>query len=139
MHTLTLVVGDWSGDGHREKDVIMISSTLDNNAFVQALEAGLEIVFGDKNYKLCSEYEESSLTLAEQDKLRKFFPEKFVELELDDSLYYISYAKLILEIVKLGNDKFVYQILENQQINILPWLLSVSLLTLINNSLEIPI
>jgi hypothetical protein len=126
---ISLVVGDWSGDGHDKKDIINIESNFDKKAIDLAYKLGTEKLGFDFCNHIAEEYEDNKLPNEEWKKLKEAGYQDDNGLEEDAKKYndgeisldISSFADIYLFIVKLGNEKFKFEYLEgnkNPQINI---------------------
>lgn len=117
-HIISLVVGDWSGDGHDKKDTINIRSNLDKKAMEKAYKAGTKKVGFDLCADVCSDYEDRNLDSEKWEKLKELgYQDEELEDEADKynngdiSLWVDSFTDIYLFIVKLGNEKFEFEYL----------------------------
>lgn len=115
---ITLVVGDPSGDGHRETDTFTIKTNLSKQELTKAYEKGSKLLGFDFKEHICCEYEDSILPEEElnillgkdlilKDIVDDYFLQKYKNsgiLNLDSD----SYTNIFLFIVKLGNSEFEY-------------------------------
>lgn len=124
--TITLVLGDWSDDGHGKSETIVVGSNLDKDEVFKAYQKGSKKLGFNFIDKIAADYEDNWLS---SDKLGKLMehgitPEKFFSndydlkqakeaLENEDGvgLWTDSYAAIFLLIAKLGNETFEYEIL----------------------------
>lgn len=129
-HTTTLVLGDWSDDGHGKTDIVMLASNLDSEEIAEAYEkASKKLGFNFIN-DVAADYEDNELPTDYLKKLveyglslkQVFEYEYDIEraekaLENEDSegvpLWPDSYTQIFLFIVKLGNPEFEFKILED--------------------------
>ena len=119
MHTITLITGDWSGDGHEKTDSVTIYSNLNMKELEAAFTRGEQVIginFADQ----FSEYEARTLPYEMIQKMSKHFdtgfdvPQDIDPNEVDSScydemLYSREYTHFWLEIAKIGNPELVYE------------------------------
>jgi hypothetical protein len=127
-HTTSLVMGDWSRDGHCSSETIMISSNLTKNEIEAAYQVGSEKLGFDFMDEVAADYEDNLLEptklkkMVENglaiDRLFKYDHEREkVQAAIDGraseeiGLWTESYATIYLFIVKLGNPSFEYEVL----------------------------
>jgi len=123
---MSLVLGDWSGDGHSISSQINILSNIDKEILLSAYVKGVEILGFDLINNVCSDFENNSLSSANLKALTKHgfkftelssYEEKDLEVCLkkdsdeDFRLSPSQYSEIFLFIVKLGNKNFQYEIL----------------------------
>lgn len=129
---ITLVLGDWSHDGHGLTDRINISSNLTDKEITKAYKAGKKKLSFDFD-RVAEDYEDSRLTKVRWGEFLKLgfsnpeYEKKWSEPyqpgdtydpddeESDLVLDSEGFARLYLFLVKLGNDKFEYEILSDKQ------------------------
>lgn len=123
QHTIDLVVGDWSGDGHNQKQIFTIKSNLDNGAVAKAFKAGekkLRFRFRDT---VAVSYDDNKVPSDAIEKLKKH------GLDLGAVIYdYMEgeqvtigpdeYVDIWLFIAKLGNPSFEFELIDSPAINI---------------------
>ena len=127
---ITLVVGDWSGDGHGQTHNVIISTNLTVAEIVKAYVKGKETLGFDLE-DFCSEYEDSILPQRVADEIVKLSGLPFKEGELDDDdmdmedltepHYFMDtdlYARLWCGVVKIGNPAFQFQFITGEEIHI---------------------
>lgn len=139
QHDVTLVLGDWSDDGHGKTDIVIINSNLDAKELMTAYKkASKKLKFNFIN-DVATEYEDSLLpreglqTLIDNGlDLKTVFDTDYdlkeaqkvlegKESEEDGvSLWTDSYTAIFLFIVKLGNPEFEFRFTDSEesQINI---------------------
>lgn len=134
-HVTSLVIGDWSDDGHGKTDMTVIRSNLDSEQIGEAYEAGSKKLGFNFIEEVATDYEDSSLDLVkfktlidaglsieEAFKYDYEIKEAKKALEDEDSegfhLWTESYRSIFLFIVKLGNKDFKYKISQGNQIHI---------------------
>lgn len=122
---INLVVGDWSGDGHSMTSNVMIHSNLSINQIKKAVEVACTKVGFDFTQEICQDYECTRLSDYQAEKLMSAGIDLHKILEFDEELNEWSFCydphkfvELWLEFVKLGNSKFIYEIVEGKNINI---------------------
>ena len=119
MHFITVITGDWSGDGHSITEMVNIESNLSHDDMCKAYEKGCEILGFDFSEQVCKAYEESHI---EEDKLKSLQQHDIgKEIEYDDYMgkYVLDpdlYAQIYLAIVKLGKKEFYYEIVPNSKL-----------------------
>lgn len=134
-HVTSLMIGDWSGDGHSKTITTVIRSNLDSEQIGEAYEKGSKKLGFNFIEEVAADYEDSSLDL---DKLKALidaglniketfaydYEIKEVEKVLKDEdpegyhLWTESYRSIFLFIVKLGDKDFKYEISQGNQITI---------------------
>lgn len=132
-HTITLVLGDWSKDGHNISHNEYIKSNFSIEEIEKAYKIGAVRLNVDLTEDIAAGYDENSLPFEE---LKKFidagFLEKYDGFSKDDlksiknktDIEYLDsdlFIELYLFTILCGNDKFKYKILnasENTSINI---------------------
>lgn len=130
-HATTLVVGDWSDDGHGKTDVIIIHSNIESEKIMGAYRKASKKLGFKLIDDVCTDYEDSMLPTQDLKKLmdhglrlEQIFEPGYDELEeakraLENessegiSLWPDSYAKIFLFIVGLGDPTFGYKIVED--------------------------
>jgi hypothetical protein len=132
---VTLVVGDWSGDGHGQTDTIIIESNLDAKKIMSAYKKGSKKLGFDWINDVGAKYEDNLLPI---DKLKKLIEhglnleEIFYDWEVEEAqrllkddnskgvqLWSHSYTTAFLFITKLGNKTFEYNfIVDDNRLNI---------------------
>lgn len=130
-HSTTLVLGDWSDDGHGKTDIFIINSNLDSEEILAAYKKASKKLGFKFMDDVCADYEDNSIPI---DYLKKLI-ESGLQLDqvftsdydlkrakkvLEDedseenvSLWTDSYTAIFLFIVKLGNPEFEYKIVED--------------------------
>ena len=119
MHTITLITGDWSGDGHEKTDSVTISSNLSPKELEEAFIRG-EKVIGIDFANQFRDYESNQLPFEMIQKMSKHFdtgydvpqdidPSEVDSSRYDETLYSNDYVHLWLEIAKIGNPELVYE------------------------------
>lgn len=119
---ITLVLGDWSDDGHGKTDTINIKSNLDKKDMEKAYEAGTKKLGFDFCGYVAEDYEDNKLDDEKWNKLKELgYQNEALEDEAEKyndgeiSLWTDSYTDIYLFIVKLGNDKFEFEYLVGEQ------------------------
>ena len=136
MSRLNLVIGDWSDDGHGKTDAILVETNVSTAELIEAHKKGLLKVPAFKN--CCVNYEEGhiSLELAHQLLEAGLNPEDFltdpcyrwdeaaqdlVECPWDHPdneellfTYSEGFAKLYMEICRLGDPLITYSFLDDE-------------------------
>lgn len=122
-HIISLVLGDWSGDGHSKTDIVNISSNLSKKEIEKAYSLGTKKIGFDLINDVCADYEDNNLSAEHWEILKKFgykednIPGDPVD-EKDDHagilVWSDGFVDLYLFIVKLGNDTFQGKILEEK-------------------------
>ena len=128
FHTISLVVGDWSGDGHSMTDTIVIESSLDKKALGAAHQAGakkLDINMDD----LCASYEDATCPadvwkklkdagIDNEQPIRSMLADMDDKYSLDEdgnaSLYPESFAAIYLFLAKQGDPNLQYSVVEDR-------------------------
>lgn len=131
-HIITLVIGDWSHDGHSKTDTISIKSNISIKEVENAYNFGKKVIKIDLVEDVCRGYEENFIEFKDFQKfIDAGFLETGFELNKNDlksiknkkTIEYVDsdlFVALYLFTVSCGNDKFKYEIIENNesQINI---------------------
>lgn len=128
-NTITLVVGDYSHDGHGITANVIVQSNFSQLEITTAYELGVKILGIDLCENVCSEYEDQTIKFSDfkkfldagystvnlnKDDLKSIKLEKDIEY-VDDDLF----AELYLFTVYIGNKNFEYNItVETNNINI---------------------
>jgi hypothetical protein len=123
QYKILLDIGDWSGDGHRECDEVVILSNLLANELPPAFQKGSEVL-GFNVQKLLDEYEESTIpaeyvrTLSKHGILKDwgFDTEEKLTEDWDLACEISQYVSLWLRIAKLGNPNFEYEVQETRSL-----------------------
>jgi hypothetical protein len=125
VNTISLVIGDWSGDGHDKRETIIILSNLNNKDINKAYKKGSEKLGFDFCNDVCRDYEDHEIS---KDKLDLLIANglKIKDIAFDDydlkefekdgtlRLWTEPFAEIYLFIVKLGNPDFEYTFLEGK-------------------------
>jgi hypothetical protein len=83
-YIVSLVTGDWSGDGHSKHDTCNISSNIDNKAMEEAYQKATKILGFDFCNDIAADYEDSLISKERLDILIKNGLEiKKLDLEYD--------------------------------------------------------
>lgn len=133
METISLVVGDWSHDGHEKTDTIVIKSSLTLKQLQSAYKKGTEKVGFDFMKTVATDYEESNIdrnklkvlrdlgceTAVWEEDYKNSLSEKDKEIYAgdDDKAVSISseeYAEFVLFICTLGNKDLEYEFVEDK-------------------------
>lgn len=125
-HTVTLVLGDHSGDGHGRTHRQTICCNMNAAAVQKAYRAGVELCGVDLSANVAAGYEESDINLKQLQKLvtaRVPCLEDLVEeaMKASDKMASLDrdfFAYIWLEIVKLGAPAFTYEYVKEKTINI---------------------
>jgi len=123
QHTINLVLGDYSHDGHSRTDTVTIISNLEKKDVVKAYKKGCEKVGFNLTDDVCADYEDMAMPaeIAEKLKAAGIDPNDFVEV-LDENLSFDynggAFAELWLRIAQLGNPDFKYKVTEDESPNI---------------------
>ncbi len=130
---ISLVIGDWSGDGHDKRETINIKSSLDKKAMEKAYKKGAKKLGFDFCKDVCAEYEDNKIPSEKLDALVKLGLEtKGMGLEYDlkrmkkdkdvgIGLWHDDFVEIYLFLIKLGNEEFTFEYLDvdtNPTINI---------------------
>lgn len=114
MHTIELVMGDYSRDGHEKTESIMVISNITLQELKEAYQIGTEKIGFDFIKTVAADYGDGSLSKEKFDKLRDaglteddWFEEGEDKFPL---MYYKdAFAEIFLFICKLGNELFEYE------------------------------
>jgi hypothetical protein len=119
-HTINLVIGDWSDDGHGKKDKFTIKCNLDKKALEKAYKKGVKKVGVDITSDVAHEYEDSTISKEDWDKLLKagMKADEVGEVDIPDHLdgqsdrifiWPDAFADIWLFVAKAGNPKFEFE------------------------------
>ncbi len=113
MHIITLIVGDWSHDGHEETDSFVYESSLSQKELEAAYTAGSKILGFDLSADVCKDYEDSNISRKHVDMLTAhgIECEGYEEYHPGNDSVLLEpelFADLYLQICKLGSPTFVY-------------------------------
>lgn len=116
MHTINLVVGDWSGDGHNITNTVTYECNFDKKTLELLYKRGVEKT-GIDITKCCVDYQENSLdeeTMAILSRLG------LIDLdEQDEYMWTDSFARLYMQIAEIGSEgELEYKEVTNASINI---------------------
>jgi len=127
---MTLVLGDWSGDGHGQMDKINILSNLDKKEVLKSYKKGSKILGFNFIDDVCADYEDTFLpkkhleSLIEQGfkfaNLSSYDKKNLKECLEEDcdgngfSIWIDHYTDIFLFVVKLGNKDFEYEVLKEE-------------------------
>lgn len=122
MNNVTLIVGDWGGDGHDKTEDYIYNINISYAELIAAYESGVAIIGYDlKDY--CNDYEDREIPI----ELLQSVYNKLKELPVGEaweiindivtlseyfdkiSVYHSEYAELYLAIAKIGNPDLTYQ------------------------------
>ena len=121
---ISLVIGDWSGDGHSQSNTIVIKSNLDKKAIEKAYKKGTKKLGFDFIKDIAADYADQNLSKERLDVLLKHgLKTKDLDLDFDlkrkeyeegpgVNIWHDDYVEIYLFIVKLGNEEFKYELLE---------------------------
>jgi hypothetical protein len=102
MNVITLVVGDYYGDGHGQTEKYLIESNLTEKELKAAYKVGTKTVGFDLTKKVCEDFEDHTISEKYRDKLAVY--DIRVEEELDTE----EFVTLYMSICKLGNENLVW-------------------------------
>ena len=129
-HIITLVLGDWSHDGHCVSHNEYIKSNLSAKEINIAYTVGKKVIKIDLIEDVCRGYDENFISFED---LKKFIDAGFLETKFkfnkndlksiknQETIEYIDsglFVALYLFTVSCGNDKFKYEIVEDNENNI---------------------
>lgn len=123
-NTLTLTLGDWSADGHKETQTFTIRCNLTRDELLKAYKAGekkTKVKFQDT---VADEYEDNFMSVDIVEKLTKhgYDVKEFADRLDDDprgySLWTDGYAGTWLFIAKVGNPELEYEFCTDADIHI---------------------
>lgn len=131
-HIISLVLGDWSSDGHGKTDTVNIKSNLDKNELFKSYKKGSKKVGFNFIDEVCSDYEDgllsknylnllvkqgftvdslgNDISISNLIEVTEAFEADSEGLDLDTE----TYTRIFLFITKLGNEKFQYEILKQK-------------------------
>ncbi len=124
-HTVNLIIGDWSGDGHEHTQKTTISSNLTHSEIERAQKKGAQDM-GFDICQHCNEYEDSSIPWAFVDLLLsqglEFFDQEYWhprdETPLGPSINQEDYVSIYLHQAKQGNPNFEHEVVADNDIQI---------------------
>ena len=107
---ISLVVGDWSNDGHGRNESQVITSNLTGEEMEKACNLGQKMVGIDFD-NLCSDYQDPYLSKGDYTKLMLAGFNNSWNKDEDEDVYLDvdKFVKIYLFLVKVGNDKFEYE------------------------------
>lgn len=123
MHKITLIVGDWSGDGHEKTKDFTISSSLTAKELEKAYKAGLKKT-GLEHDKMCSEYESTTIFKEEYKQFLALDPElancdsSISDLNDDKNWWSVTpkeFAYMYMIIAKAGNSRLDWSLEETSE------------------------
>ena len=117
MVKISIVVGDWSGDGHDKTENTLIESNLIQEDLLEAFKIGTERIGFDLT-KCCTDYEDNDVT-EHIEQIKPLFDNSITLMEehgIEESyrtpgnwiVYSYGYLEIYLRICKLGNPQFEY-------------------------------
>lgn len=133
---ISLVLGDWSGDGHLITKTVHIKTNVTVDELDEAYQNGVKKVGIDLSEKVCRNYGDYRLPYDSFLKLIAFselhdalfenYEEEIKAIKTEEDftesdynyLDYERYAKLYLGIARVGNPNIRYKFVENPSINI---------------------
>jgi hypothetical protein len=120
-HTINLIVGDWSHDGHNMTDTVTIHSNLNVKELEAAYKKGAKKIGVDPTKEIAEEYEDNKISKEAYDKLvtHGFDVKDLIDVpdpdESEDSYDLYSseaFSEIWLFVAKTGNPDFEYEMLE---------------------------
>lgn len=125
MVTITLVVGDWSNDGHGQTSEHSFDVNVGDRLELQDLHVCGSMILGLKLTDECEDYEDSILSSAFINALKNHIPlEELQQIlentNLDDDVWIHSeiFANLYMRIAKIANPNLEYTSVKSPSINI---------------------
>jgi hypothetical protein len=119
MHTINLLIGDTSGDGHEKSDVVVISSNLSEAELRKAYLDSVELTGVDLVKDVCDEYEDRKIHAKTVKKLSRF---GYVDSEWQEENWGVTdtdaWAELWMWFIKLSRPDFVARIVCDNSPNI---------------------
>jgi hypothetical protein len=115
---VNLIIGDYSGDGHKQMETITIESNLTILEINEAYNKGIEKLGFDFVAECFAEFEDHSIDDSKYRKLIELgMPPDLINeyLETDSNEEYLF---IYLFIVKLGNPEFIYSEVNIPKINV---------------------
>lgn len=111
---ISLVLGDWSHDGHSKADTVVIKSNFTVKEIEKAYKKATKKLGFDLINDVAADYEDNKLS---KDKMKILLDNGFkYELEESDSenhyLWIDSFTDIYLFIVKMGDESFEHIVLE---------------------------
>lgn len=104
-----LITGDESGDGHDQREYVLIESNFTADKISIAYTKGCEVIGFDFIKECCSDFEDNELSSEHFQKLAKYINKDFLEIDWMTTDYF---AQIYLQICELGNPEFEYSIIE---------------------------
>lgn len=106
---ISLIVGDWSTDGHGRTGTVVITTNFTAEEMEKALNVGQDVVGIDFN-NLCSEYQDAYLSEGDYTKLMLAGFNHSWDKNEDGCVYLDvdNFVKIYLFLVKIGDNKFEY-------------------------------
>lgn len=107
MDKITLVVGDWSDDGHGKIENVYIESNLSAEEIYKAYKDGCKIVRFDLSEDIARGYEECEMSV---DVFNKLTEHKIERFEAEGRYTNVQdFAYIYLQIAEIGNEKFKWE------------------------------
>jgi hypothetical protein len=110
MHTIEMVIGDWSNDGHGMMDKYYINSSANHLELEKAYKVGVHIVGFDFSEVVCRNYEDSRIKDKHLEKLIEHgFKGELAECLEENNGYFDEdrdYVELYMFVVELGFKKY---------------------------------
>lgn len=121
VNIINLTIGDWSNDGHGKTSSVTISSNLSEEEIRDAYSVGSKIVGFDLSESVCSDYQDTSLSVAYLSSLVKhgFDEQSIYGYKRNHGGFHLveqDFVNIFLFIVKLGNSNFEFNIVKNNEI-----------------------
>ena len=112
MYSCKLILGDYWNDGHGQHEMINLISNVPKEEVEQAYEVGSVILGFDFANKCCENYEENTISEATYIKLKEAGINVDGLSAWDDeyTLDADTFARIIVDIIKLGNDSIELEI-----------------------------
>jgi hypothetical protein len=120
----SLVIGDWSDDGHGKTRTVEVESKFSSQEFIAAFQKGIKQIDPKCNgheLPICQNYQDSKVPIEFVAGLRKCGLNPDDYLEYYNGTYGIwsdTFANLWLAIAKLGNSELEYEIVHGHSIRI---------------------
>ena len=117
-HTVNLIVGDWSDNGHGKTETFTVNCNLDKKALEKAYKAGVKKTQVDLTKDVATNFEDNSISRDAVDKLGKHgfkisdhsddvpYPD---EIDCEASLWSDGFATTWLFIARVGNPELEYE------------------------------
>ncbi len=119
-HTINIMTGDWSDDGHGQTDTTIIKTNFEKDQIDEAYKQGVLIVGVDLKRNIACEYEDDLINKEDIAKLKlhgieidfEAYDDVGMRMDTDD------FTEIFLKVCQLGNPQFRYEIVFVPQVHI---------------------